>query len=199
MLRVPARTTPTSSLVRASACVAHTFACASVFAGLVDIDDETLTGDLRDQDVDDEDANLLDAEDEELMRHLFENMDEDGGDEDDDHDDSDDEEGDDEGEDDDDDDDDEAAEEEEDIDMQDSRLAWLGIRAGHRFTRQLARFQKLSTCTLESLGHGPAQLVNNSTAAVNARHCQTKAGLSCFDIRTSLAACYVTQMLLLIC
>lgn len=127
--------------------------------------------------MDGEDANLLDADDAELMRHLFENMEED--DEGDDNDDDDDEDDDDEDDDDDeeDDDDDEAAEEEEEnIDMQDSRLAWLGIRAGHRFSRQLARFQKLSTCTSDALQHDAAQMLNHSTAAVNAKHSRSLVG-----------------------
>lgn len=125
---------------------------------------------MRDEDVNGEDANLLDAEDEALMRQLFENMEDgdvddadsgsDGSGSDDEDDDDDD---------DDDDIDDLADEDEEDIDMQDSRLAWLGIRSGHRHSRQLARFQKLSTCTIEGLDHDAAQLLNHSTSAVNAK------------------------------
>ena len=144
-------------------------------------------GDLRDQNVDGEDANLLDADDEELMRHLFENMEEDDEGDDDDDDDEEDDGDEDDDDDEEDDDDDEAAEEqEEDIDMQDSRLAWLGIRAGHRFSRQLARFQKLSTCTSDALQHDAAQMLNHSTAAVNAKHSRSLVCLP-YDLFQSFA------------
>ena len=134
------------------------------------------SGDLQETGVDIEAANLLDAEGEELMRHIFEM--EEGEDED--YDEDDDEDNDDDEDDEEDEEDDEAAEEDEedDIDMQDSRLAWLGIRAGHRYSRQLARFKKLSDCTIDALDHAAAEVVNHGTAAVNAKHCQTLVSLN---------------------
>lgn len=130
---------------------------------------------MQEDGVNTEAAYLLDAEGEELLRHMFE-MEEGEDDDYEESDEDDDEDDDDEDEDEDEENDEEEAAEEnaaDDIDMQDSRLAWLGIRAGHRYSRQLARFQKLSDCTLEPMDHDAAELVNYGTAAVNAKHCHT--------------------------
>lgn len=122
-----------------------------------------------------EDADLIDENDEaELMSQLFENLE--SGEEDSDADESSDDEDDDDEDDDEDvdddlEDDDDLEEEEEDLDeAQHSRLAWLGM-GGRGLSKQLAQFPKLSACTQETLLHPAAQLLNLSSAAVNGKHC----------------------------
>ena len=142
-----------------------------------------------------EDADLIDENDEaELMSQLFEHL-ESGEDESDDEDGSEDVEGD---EDDDEDDDDEEddddiddEEDEEDDDVQDRGLTFLGM-GGRAWIRQLARHPKLSACTREPLLHPAVQLLNLSCAAVNGKHCMSQVTYS--TPATGLQRCVKLQI-----
>ena len=144
-----------------------------------------MSGELTEQEQ--EDAELIDENDEaELMSQLFEHLesgeedsdDEDGSEElDDDEDDADD---------DDDDDDDEEEdgleeEDDEDDDVQERGFAFFGM-GGRYLAKQLARHPKLSSCKHEPTLHPAAQLLNLSSAAVNAKHCLSSVGTYCYLI-----------------
>ena len=144
-----------------------------------------MSGELTEQEQ--EDAELIDENDEaELMSQLFEHLesgeedsdDEDGsGELDDDEDDADD----------DDDDDDEEEEDgleeedDEDDDVQERGFAFFGM-GGRYLAKQLARHPKLSSCKHEPTLHPAAQLLNLSSAAVNAKHCLSPVGTYCYLI-----------------
>jgi len=137
-----------------------------------------LAGDLTEQEQ--EDAELIDENDEaELMSQLFEHL-ESGEEESDDEDCSEEFDDDEDGEDDDDDDDDEEEddleeEDEEDDDVQERGFAFFGM-GGRALAKQLARHPKLSTCKHEPMLHPAAQLLNLSSAAINAKHCLSSVG-----------------------
>lgn len=134
-----------------------------------------LSGDLTEQEQ--EDAELIDENDEaELMSQLFEHL-ESGEEESDDEDCSE------EFNDDDDDADDDDEEEEDDVeeeddeddDVQERGFAFFGM-GGRALAKQLARHPKLSSCKHELLLHPAAQLLNLSSAAINAKHCLSSVG-----------------------
>ena len=137
-----------------------------------------LSGDLTEQEQ--EDAELIDENDEaELMSQLFEHL-ESGEEESDDEDCSDEFDDDEDDEDDDDHDDEEEDEEEdeEDDDVQERGFAFFGM-GGRALAKQLARHPKLSSCKHEPMLHPAAQLLNLSSAAVNAKHCLSSVGTHC--------------------
>ncbi|DBB09677.1 TPA: hypothetical protein ACH3X3_001323 [Trebouxia sp. C0006] len=127
-------------------------------------------GDLTEQEQ--EDAELIDENDEaELMSQLFEHLEsgeEDSDDEDCSEEFDDDEDG--EDHDDDEEEDDLEEEDEEDDDVQERGFAFFGM-GGRALAKQLARHPKLSTCKHEPMLHPAAQLLNLSSAAINAKHC----------------------------
>ncbi len=135
-----------------------------------------LSGDLTEQEQ--EDAELIDENDEaELMSQLFEHLE--SGEEDSDDEDCSEEFDDDE----DDEDDDEEEEEEDDLeeddeeddDVQERGFAFFGM-GGRALAKQLARHPKLSSCKHEPMLHPAAQLLNLSSAAINAKHCLSLVG-----------------------
>ncbi len=134
-----------------------------------------LSGDLTEQEQ--EDAELIDENDEaELMSQLFEHLEsgeEDSDDEDCSEEFDDDEDG--EDHDDDEEEDDLEEEDEEDDDVQERGFAFFGM-GGRALAKQLARHPKLSTCKHEPMLHPAAQLLNLSSAAINAKHCLSSVG-----------------------
>jgi len=151
-----------------------------------------LPGDLTEQEQ--EDAELIDEDDEaELMSQLFEHL-ESGEEESDDEDCSEEFDDDEDDEDDDDADDDEEEddleeEEEEDDDVQERGFAFFGM-GGRALAKQLARHPKLSSCKHEPMLHPAAQLLNLSSAAVNAKHCLSSVGTHCNLISYLLLCCW---------
>jgi len=138
-----------------------------------------LSGDLTEQEQ--EDAELIDENDEaELMSQLFEHL-ESGEEESDDEDCSEEFDEDEDDEDDDDDDDEEEEEDdveeedEEDDDVQERGFAFFAM-GGRALAKQLARHPKLSSCKHEPMLHPAAQLLNLSSAAINAKHCLSLVG-----------------------